>query len=62
MIHRRSFQFRLPHTRGSSHGASRLTRKAYFDPVYVHMMQEAFNLWSELEHETGEQLYVYAVK
>jgi sarcosine oxidase/L-pipecolate oxidase len=50
-------QFRLPHTRGSSHGPSRLTRKAYTDAVYVHMMKEAFQMWSELERESGEILY-----
>jgi sarcosine oxidase/L-pipecolate oxidase len=50
-------QFRLPHTRGSSHGASRLTRKAYTDAVYVDMMKEAFEMWFELERESGENLY-----
>jgi sarcosine oxidase/L-pipecolate oxidase len=50
-------QFRQGHTRGSSHGNSRITRKAYDEPQYVHMMQRAYQLWDELEKEVGEQLF-----
>jgi len=50
-------QFRLGHTRGSSHGNSRITRKAYHEAAYVHMMQRAFQLWDELEKESGEELF-----
>ena len=42
-------QFSALHTRGSSHGCSRITRKAYDQPYYVRMMQEAFKLWEEIE-------------
>lgn len=43
-------RFTPPHTHGSSHGSSRIIREAYFeDPVYVPMVQRAFELWRELE-------------
>jgi len=39
-----------PHALGSSHGDSRIIREAYFEhPVYVPMVQRAFELWRELE-------------
>jgi sarcosine oxidase len=46
-----------PHTFGSSHGDSRIIREAYFeDPVYVPMVQRAFERWRELERATGRAL------
>lgn len=51
------FQFRQGHTRGSSHGNSRIIRKTYDEPEYVHLMKRAYPLWAELEKECGEQLY-----
>jgi sarcosine oxidase len=46
-----------PHTLGSSHGASRIIREAYFeDPVYVPMVQRAYTLWRQLEAECGRPL------
>jgi len=46
-----------PHTFGSSHGDSRIIREAYFeDPVYVPMVQRAFDLWRELERQSGTAL------
>ncbi|KAJ8368404.1 hypothetical protein SKAU_G00084320 [Synaphobranchus kaupii] len=50
-------QFLLPHSRGSSHGQSRIIRKAYEHDFYTHMMMESYQLWSELEKEAGVQLY-----
>jgi sarcosine oxidase len=50
-------QFERAHTRGSSHGTSRIIRKAYQDPFYAELMDEVFPLWRELEEEAGEQLY-----
>ncbi|XP_067328295.1 peroxisomal sarcosine oxidase [Anolis sagrei] len=50
-------QFLLPHTRGSSHGLSRIIRSAYPQDYYTAMMGEAIRLWAELEAETGTQLY-----
>lgn len=51
-------QFPIPHNRGSSHGQTRITRKAY--GVFKHyavMMEEAFKLWSQLETENNTTLY-----
>src|ERR1700704_3773227 len=46
-----------PHTYGSSHGESRITRTAYFEGAwYVPLLQETFPLWRELEASTGAQL------
>jgi sarcosine oxidase len=49
-------QFRVGHTRGSSHGASRIFRFSYHDPRYVAMAMEALPLWRELEEESGRSL------
>src|SRR5262249_32834366 len=47
-----------PHTMGSSHGDTRIIREAYFEhPVYVPMVQRAYELWRELEEEGGSLLY-----
>jgi sarcosine oxidase len=46
-----------PHTLGSSHGESRIIRTAYFEGAwYVPLVQEAFPLWRELEHESAARL------
>jgi len=46
-----------PHAFGSSHGDTRIIREAYFeDPVYVPMVQRAFELWRELERASGTAL------
>lgn len=50
-------QFVLPHTRGSSHGQTRIIRKAYEQEFYAHMMEECYKLWAEVEKESGTQLY-----
>jgi len=51
-------RFHPPHDRGSSHGESRIIREAYFEhPVYVPMVQRAYDLWSELERRSGTMLY-----
>lgn len=51
-------QHRLAHDRGSSHGETRLIRKAYFEnPSYVPLLSRAFDLWDELEAECGETLF-----
>jgi sarcosine oxidase len=49
-------QFEQGHTRGSSHGATRIFRFAYPDPGYVRMVQQALPLWHELEDDTGVRL------
>lgn len=50
-------QFFLPHSRGSSHGQTRIIRKAYPEDFYVHMMDESYQLWAQLEQEVGTQLH-----
>ncbi len=49
-------QFEEGHTRGSSHGASRIVRRAYADPFYTAVMLEAYPLWAELERDTKTSL------
>jgi len=50
-------QFHRGHDRGSSHGETRIIRKAYFEhPNYVPLAVRAYDGWRELEAETGETL------
>lgn len=52
-------QFEPVHDRGSSHGETRVIRRAYFEhPDYVPLLNRAYDLWSELETEVGQRLYV----
>lgn len=47
-----------PNSLGSSNGRTRIIREAYFEhPVYVPLVQRAYELWSELEELTGTVLY-----
>ena len=50
-------QFDRGHRLGSSHGSSRIIRKAYQDPFYAGLMEQVFPLWHELEEAAGETLY-----
>ncbi|MEQ2264035.1 hypothetical protein XENORESO_017948, partial [Xenotaenia resolanae] len=50
-------QFVLPHTRGSSHGQTRIIRKAYEHDFYTRMMEECYHQWAELENDAGVKLY-----
>jgi sarcosine oxidase len=53
-------RYEPPHGFGSSHGRTRVIREAYFEhPLYVPIVQRAYDLWSELEQETGEHLLTY---
>ena len=49
-------QFGLGHSRGSSHGRSRIFRLAYPEVKWVRLAQDALAGWRELERESGEQL------
>src|ERR1700731_28407 len=50
-------QFQPVHDLGSSHGKSRMIRKAYFeDPAYVPLVIRAYELWRKLEQESGEEI------
>ena len=52
-------QFEPGHDRGSSHGHSRIIRLAYNEhPDYVPLLRRAFELWSDIEVETGQRLFV----
>ena len=51
-------QFSVGHDRGSSHGETRIIRKAYFEhPDYVPLLHTAYRLWAELEEATEQKLY-----
>ncbi len=51
-------RFDVPHERGSSHGETRMIRKAYFEhPDYVPLLLRAYDLWSELEATSGRRFY-----
>jgi sarcosine oxidase len=48
-------RFHPPHDLGSSHGETRIIRKAYFEhPDYVPLLQRAYQLWDELTERTAE--------
>jgi len=49
-------QFELGHTRGSSHGRTRIFRLAYPETKWVRLAQDALAGWRELEAESGESL------
>ena len=50
-------RFHPPHDLGSSHGETRIIRKAYFEhPNYVPLLHRAWNLWEELARESGQHL------
>lgn len=50
-------QFDIAHDRGSSHGESRIIRKAYFEhPDYVPLLHRSYELWRQLEDESGQSL------
>ena len=50
-------QFPLVHDGGSSHGQTRIIRRAYYEhPAYVPLVQRAFERWYDLEQRTGRHL------
>ena len=52
-------RFDVPNTKGSSHGATRIIRLAYFEsPAYVPLLRRAYELWDDLERAAGETLLV----
>ncbi len=45
------------HDQGSSHGQSRVIRQAYFEhPDYVPLLLRAYELWAQIEQDTGQSL------
>jgi len=51
-------QFALGHDQGSSHGASRITRHAYVNPIYSELMPAAFGALRDLEGRAGVPLFL----
>lgn len=50
-------QFGPAHDLGSHHGGSRVIRQSYFeDPAYVPLLLRAYELWDEIERESGEEI------
>ncbi len=50
-------RFSPPHTLGSSHGQTRIIREAYFEhPLYVPLVQRAYECWAALERDAGRPL------
>jgi sarcosine oxidase len=50
-------RFGPAHNQGSSHGDSRIIRQAYHEhPDYVPLVQRAYQLWHQLEHDAGVAL------
>src|SRR6516165_10623912 len=54
-------QFALGHTLGSSHGHTRIIRKAYYEhPDYVPLVCRAYEGWYALEQRSGRHLLTEA--
>jgi sarcosine oxidase len=49
-------QFELEHTRGSSHGRTRIFRLAYPEDEWVQLAEEALQAWRELERAAGVEV------
>jgi len=50
-------RFTPGHDHGSSHGATRIIRLAYFEhPSYVPLLRRTYELWRELEQASGSEL------
>src|SRR3954468_2875797 len=49
-------QFKFGHTRGSSHGESRIFRFAYPQPEYAKFAMQSKPLWLDLERDSGQKL------
>ncbi len=48
-------QFKRGHELGASAGKTRIIRQAYYeDPAYVPLLLRAYELWTDLERQTGE--------
>ncbi len=49
-------QFAPGHASGSSHGSARIVRRAYGDGLYTGLTGRAFELWREVEQQSGQQI------
>ena len=51
-------RFAPRHAFGSSHGKTRIIREAYFeDPLYVPLVQRAYECWADLESRSGRRVF-----
>jgi len=51
-------RFSIGHDRGSSHGHTRIMRKAYFEhPDYLPLLHRTYEMWSQLETASGRTLF-----
>lgn len=51
-------QFGVAHDRGSSHGDTRIMRKAYFEhPDYLPLLHRTYEMWQELQAESRTRLF-----
>jgi sarcosine oxidase len=51
-------RFGVAHSRGSSHGETRIIRRAYFEhPDYVPLVTRSFELWHQLESDVCMRLF-----
>lgn len=47
-------RYDIPHTQGSSHGITRIIRRAYYEhPSYVPLIERAYELWDDLGERSG---------
>ncbi|KHN72875.1 Putative sarcosine oxidase, partial [Toxocara canis] len=49
-------QFRLCHSKGSSHGASRIIRHAHDSPIYLPLVIDAYKQWKLLQETTQKTI------
>lgn len=50
--------YQVPHSMGSHSGHTRFIRKSYFEhPDYVPLLERAYQLWYEIERNSGLQLF-----
>jgi len=48
----------IPHSKGSSHGKTRIIRKAgYTDPAYTSLLERAYELWRDLDDSAEHDLF-----
>lgn len=50
-------RFDVPHTQGSSHGITRIIRRAYYEhPSYIPLVERAYELWDDLAERSGRPI------
>jgi sarcosine oxidase len=50
-------RYDIPHTMGSSHGITRIIRRAYYEhPSYIPLVERAYELWEELAETSGREI------